>query len=369
MRLFSLTFFFFLSGAAAATGRLDTNAQVPAAGKADGPPASKADIGPWGAAIVRRAAQLIPTPAQWDKKGTNRCLANATTFSFICALQKAIDEAATTRPDRSDCRFHAIKDGLEGSCNTVFDDVPVFTLARAPAVTTGFWRRDAKPLEIWVGKESDAAWAIRYEAKQVIGEVARKKYSAPIFDYSNDPETTFSDLQRLFRMVEERVLTRGATDVDKSADDVEIEIYSRGTGLARTYAGWFPISGFRVTDNGIRFQLDGRNEVPPNAVDREILERAAAILGSDAVWNRADNRVCPATAKSWSIYCAIERAQIDVVGGFHHRRPAGEIVREIVDARTKGRPYEHRMMDYNNDPTTHLSDVKSLFAEAIARIK
>ena len=109
--------------------------------------------------------------------------------------------------------------------------------------------------------------------------------------------------------------------------------------------------------------------MPANAVDREILEHAATIITSDAVWNRADDRKCPATATTWSIYCAVERAQLDVVGAFHHRRPAGELVREIVEARTKDRTYQHRMRDYNNDPTTHLSDVKSLFAEAIARVK
>lgn len=63
------------------------------------------------------------------------------------------------------------------------------------------------------------------------------------------------------------------------------------------------------------------------------------------------------------------QAQVDVAGGFHHRRPAGELVREIVDERTKARNYRHRMMDYNNDPRTTLADVQSLFTEAIARIK
>lgn len=368
-RLFTLTLLFLLGGAAAAIGTLDTNAQALAADKTVGPPASKADVGPWGAAIVRRAAQLIPTPAQWDRKSTGDCPANATAFSLICALQKATDEAGINQPERSACRFHATKNGQEGSCGTLFDEDPIFTLARVPAITTGFWRRDAKPREVWAGKMSDAAWVVQYEAKQVIDEGAAKKYSARLVDYNNDPETTFADLQKLFRMVEDRLLARGAADLDKSAEDVEIEIYDGGTGVARTEEGWFPISSFRVTDDAIRFQLGGKKEVPSNAVDREILERAATIITSDAVWNRADNRICPATAKSWSIYCAIERAQIEVVGGFHHRRPAGELVREIVDARTKDRPYHHRMMDYNNDPTTHLSDVKSLFAEAIARIK
>jgi hypothetical protein len=40
-----------------------------------------------------------------------------------------------------------------------------------------------------------------------------------------------------------------------------------------------------------------------------------------------------------------------------------------VDERTKARNYSHRMTDYNNDPTTTLADVRSLFAAAIARIK
>jgi hypothetical protein len=41
----------------------------------------------------------------------------------------------------------------------------------------------------------------------------------------------------------------------------------------------------------------------------------------------------------------------------------------LVDERTKTRNYSHRMMDYNNDPTTTLADVRSVFAEALARIK
>jgi hypothetical protein len=332
-------------------------------------PTTATDVGPWAAAIVGRAAHLIPTPAQWDKKSSGECPAHAKTFSLMCALQQAVDDAGASQPQHSDCRFHVTKDAQEGSCGVLFDENPIFTLSRAPAITTGFWRRDAKPSEVWAGKMSDAASPVMYEARQAINVLTTKKYSARLVGYNNDPETTFADLQKFFRVVEDRVLAQGAGDFDKSADDVEIEIYAEGAGVARTYAGWFPISGFSVSNGAIRFQLDGKQEVPPNAVDREILERAATIINSDVVWNRADDRKCPATATTWSIYCAVERAQIEVAGAFHHRRPAGELVREIVEARTKDRTYQHRMMGYNNDVTTRLSDVKSLFAEAIARIK
>jgi hypothetical protein len=43
-----------------------------------------------------------------------------------------------------------------------------------------------------------------------------------------------------------------------------------------------------------------------------------------------------------------------------------EVVREIIDVRSAGRNYHHRLMDYNNDPTTRLEDVQGLFSEALA---
>src|SRR5947209_1267636 len=148
-RLLALTLFFVLGGAGDAMATLDTNAPALAAGNTAEPPASRADVGPWGAAIVRRAAQLIPTPAQWDKKSTGDCPANATTFSLICALRKVVDDAGANQPERSDCRFHATKEGQEGSCGTLFLENPIITLERIPGITTGFWRRDAKPSEVW----------------------------------------------------------------------------------------------------------------------------------------------------------------------------------------------------------------------------
>jgi len=343
-------------------------ASAVAAGPTDQPPAAKASVGPWAAAVVRRAAQLIPTPARWDRHSTGECAANATTFSLICALQKAVDDVSTAQPASSDCRFHATANGEEGSCGPLFQEVPIFTLARVPSVTTGSWRRDVKPSQVWAGKMSDAASVVMRAARQSIDATTTKKYSSRLVDYNNDPETTFADLQKLFGTIEERVLSQAAADLDRSAEDVEIEIYGDGAGVVRTEYGWFPVSHFTAVGGSIAFRFDVTHEVPPNAVDREILQRAARIISSNAAWNRADDRTCPATATTWSIYCAVERAQLDLLGAFHHRRPAGELLREIVDARTKGRPYHHRMMDYNNDPTTQLSDVKSLFSEAIARV-
>jgi len=122
------------------------------------------------------------------------------------------------------------------------------------------------------------------------------------------------------------------------------------------------------------FELDGHHEVLPNALDEQVIRRAAEILSSPAVWNRADNRRCAPDATRWSIYCAGVQAVEEVTGGtegghgIDHRRPALEVIRGVVDDRSKGRNYGHDLMGYNNDPTTTFADVQSLFSEAFKRV-
>jgi hypothetical protein len=346
-------------------------------------PATKADVGPWDAKIVRRASQLIASPAQWNRNdSTGECRADATTLSLMCALDRAIEEAAgihegqTPLPAgevgsaiRSQCVFHTAGAVQEGTCGTLFDEVPIFMIAHARAVATGVWRKDMQPTEVWAGTMSDAESPVLYEARQVVNAVAKKKYAARLIDYNNDSTTTFADLQAFFTMLEDRVIKNGAADLDDSTDPVEIEMYASGAGVIRTYRGWFPVTNFAMQGASPRFQIDLKDEVPPNDVDRQIIQRAAAFITSDAVWNRADNRKCPAGATTWSIYCAEEQATIEVTGGFHHRRPALELVRVIVEERSKAKNYNHRLMDYNNDPATTLADVKSLFADALRGIR
>jgi hypothetical protein len=342
-------------------------------------PATKAEVGRFAVEIVRRAETLLSSPQRWNRVDSGNCPRTDTTYSVRCALRRAIVEAAglmwnpgpsSKLPAASiDCSMDVSPDHPGGSCGTLWDEVPVFTLSRAAAISSGVWRRDAKPSELWAGTMADAEGPVNYESRHGVEMDTRPKSSDPRIDFNNDSTTTFANVRAYFTALEARVALQAGADVERTADSVEIEIYKAGNGVIRTYNGWFPVSGFSARGSSIRFQVDTMKQIPPNALDREILVHAMKILSSDSVWNRADNRKCPATATTWSIYCAVEQAQIEVAGGFHHRRPAGELVREIVEERTKGRNYNHRMMDYNNDPTTTLADVRSLFAEAIARIK
>ena len=353
------------------------NGQVPAGSSTSTRlPGAEAAISEWDVAIVRRAAALIASPAQWNRSDTDECAPAAKTFSIRCALERAIDEAAGRSPRRApstprvDCRLTTASGRSEGNCGQFFDESTVFSIARAKAIATGKWRADASPSEVWSGRMVNAEEPVLQQARRLVDVVAPGKYKdGRLVGFNDDSTVTFANLQSYFRTLEERVSKLTTADLTGLADDVEIELYGGGAGIIRTYNGWYAVSGFSAKDSTVRFQVDTAAQIAPNALDREIVVRADKLLSSDAVWNRADNRKCDSAAKTWSIYCALEAATREVTGGFHHRRPALETVRVIVEERTKGRDYKHRLMDYNNDTSTHLSDVRTLFAEALAKMK
>jgi hypothetical protein len=103
------------------------------------------------------------------------------------------------------------------------------------------------------------------------------------------------------------------------------------------------------------------NVRPPVAkADLQIIKRAREILDSPAKWNRADNRECPPGAKTFSLYCALQRATIEVSGKAEHRGAALQEARFVIDEIAADRNYEHRLMNYNNDPTTTFADIQEV---------
>lgn len=101
---------------------------------------------------------------------------------------------------------------------------------------------------------------------------------------------------------------------------------------------------------------------PVTKADLRIVQRAREILNSPSQWNRADTRVCPTAAKTFSLYCALEKATKEVSGEFDHRGAAMQEARFVIDDIAPNRKnYDHRLMDYNNDPTTTFADVQKFF--------
>jgi hypothetical protein len=111
-----------------------------------------------------------------------------------------------------------------------------------------------------------------------------------------------------------------------------------------------------------KFQDDSNADPPVTPDDVRIVQRAKAILNSPAKWNRADNRKCSKTATAFSLYCALEIATDEVSGHFEHREAAMQQARFVIDDDlAKGNHYDHRLMDYNNDPRTTFADTQKFF--------
>ena len=106
---------------------------------------------------------------------------------------------------------------------------------------------------------------------------------------------------------------------------------------------------------------DSKVRPPITRADLQIVKRAQEILDSPSKWNRADNRNCPAEAKTFSLYCALQMATNEVGGKSDHRGAALQEARFVIDEIALDRNYNHRLMDYNNDPTTTFADIQEVF--------
>ncbi len=117
-----------------------------------------------------------------------------------------------------------------------------------------------------------------------------------------------------------------------------------------------------VKAQGTRTQSTSDSNVRPpvTKADLQTVKRAREILDSPSKWNRGDNRECPPEAKTFSLYCALQRATVEVSGKAEHRGAALQEARFVIDEIAADRNYEHRLMNYNNDPTTTFADIQEV---------
>ena len=218
----------------------------------------------------------------------------------------AVDASSDLR-----CRLEPTEYGWSGPCGKLNKFRLSVNIRETESIDSGNWRSDMEPVDVWAGTMN-------------IGDKAQRPF--------------------------------------------EIERYRAGLEFARTPFGWFQITDWAHSENAIVFAMHADKRVNPSGLDLLIIQRAKDLLVDAGNWNRQDNRKCPREPTSRSIYCAMIDASIDITGGSHHRRPALQVVREIVQNRSMGRSYQHRLMDYNNDPSTEIADVHSLFDESLEKI-
>jgi hypothetical protein len=163
----------------------------------------------------------------------------------------------------------------------------------------------------------------------------------------------------------------GSMDGVKPEDPKRAEVVPNKTGggaVARLPYGWFKVMALQESPGHLLLRVDASRQVRPDRDDLAIIDRAIALLPSPAVWNKQDNRECPAGQTKLSLFCAMMQATTEISGGVHYRQPAMQAVREELNLVDPSRIQTHRIMDYNNHPATTLEEVHELLRKAKARV-
>jgi len=132
---------------------------------------------------------------------------------------------------------------------------------------------------------------------------------------------------------------------------------------ARQPAPYVPKSAYTPTSPEAE-----QKDQPVTDEDLRILDRADAILSDSAKWDRKDDRTCMPEDTTWSIFCALQRASVEVLGAYDHRRVALQEVRFAIEEAAPGQAFEHRLRDYNNLPATRFKDIKAVLHVARKRV-
>lgn len=104
--------------------------------------------------------------------------------------------------------------------------------------------------------------------------------------------------------------------------------------------------------------------------DLEILAKARQMLSGPSVWNRHDDRVCDDSRakESWSLFCALYQASVDVTGADLPLRPVMQEVRAAA-VEVAHRSFQRSLQDFNNAESTTYADIVKVFDVSERRLR
>lgn len=132
----------------------------------------------------------------------------------------------------------------------------------------------------------------------------------------------------------------------------------------------FGVIGVYKTENGIVLGLPDyeKRDIHVSQADLDILAKAGALLSSESRWSKDRVSDCMQSEKL-DLYCALERASVEVMGKYIHRQPALQEVRFAIDDHYRERWAKHRLVDFNDNKDTSFADIKSVLAQATATVR
>ena len=139
--------------------------------------------------------------------------------------------------------------------------------------------------------------------------------------------------------------------------EVQCEVTSRAgfpQVLFKTQLGWLTMDSLRVQNNRLTFKIDHDPDVPVTTTDLKIIRKAKDLLKGEKSWHKNDDRDCEDDIEngSYSLFCALKSASIEMEGGYNHRNAIMQKIRHTIVQMYPDKEWEHRLKDFNNMPET-----------------
>jgi hypothetical protein len=139
--------------------------------------------------------------------------------------------------------------------------------------------------------------------------------------------------------------------------------------VMKTDVAWLLLENAVVQDLDLDFWFEFDKDAPPTVDDLEIIEGAMGILNHEIVWDRSANRRCRSGTTTWTLYCALRDATVEVTGEFHEYQPAMVITRAVIKQVFREMQFEQPIIQYNTYEDAILIEMHRLLTMATTRIR
>jgi len=135
--------------------------------------------------------------------------------------------------------------------------------------------------------------------------------------------------------------------------------------MFRFRTSYLVFDDLNFNSNLITFILDDDPKVPVTQGDLEIIRLTKKILNDEIYWNNLDDRNCDddIANKSYSLYCAIKIASLEIENRYNHRNAVLQKLRHLIDEKYPGVKWKHRLMDFNNMDNIQYKDIEAILIE------
>ena len=135
--------------------------------------------------------------------------------------------------------------------------------------------------------------------------------------------------------------------------------------MFRFRTSYLTFDHLQIEKQSITFRVDDDPKVPVTEEDLRMIVIAKKMLSEEKYWHKEDDRNCDddLANKSFSIYCALRMASLEVEEKYNHRNAVLQKLRHLIEEKFPNKKWKHRLMDFNNMPEVTFADVQEMLAK------